>query len=193
MQSEKHKITVGRVMKLFNSEFPGKFDTSEQRVETWNYMLDGIDGEILLNAAMHLAAEPRQWPPSIGELRTLAISMAHGELAPPSASEAWERVLRKVQRRDVELTELDKSALARVGSIWDLRHSTMLQADRARFLEAYDAIVKKRDEKRNALPSVAKLVAKQAAMLQGSPQAILTAGTPVQGMDKGEAEKMEPR
>jgi hypothetical protein len=175
MQAEKHRITVSRVMKLFLAEYPGKFDMGEQRIETWVYMLEGIESEILLNAAMHLAAEPRQWPPSIGELRTLAISMSHGELTPPSASEAWERVLRKVQRKDVELTELDKAALKRVGSLWDLRHSTMIQADRARFLEAFDSIIKKRDEKRNALPSVQRVIEKQLSGVTEAKQ--LTGGT----------------
>jgi len=183
---DKSKGVVLRVMKLFNEEYPDRFKLSEQRRNVWEHLLEGFDPEVVLSAAMQLVSEARPHPPNIGIFRTMVVNMTHGEIDPPSASDAWGRVLQLLQGRDVCLTPLERAALKKVGTTHDLKVSNNTAADRAQFKKAFDDLVKRRHTERSMLPSVHKVLEARAPELPAPPSRALP------GPELGESEPVDP-
>lgn len=154
------ETTVKKIMALFNEEYPNKFVVSVERERLWVQLLRDCPSNAIEAAAYHLVSIREDWPPSVATVRITAIRILEGELSPPSASEAWEHVQLKIQNKNIELTDLEKLALKQTGSIFDLRHSSNQIADRSRFLQAFEACLKKRDEDWMTTPRVKQFVQK---------------------------------
>jgi len=176
MTSEKNVVL--RVMRLFNAEFPDRFKLNDERRRVWEHLLAGFDGDVVLAAAMHMVSERREHPPNIGAFRSLVVGMAHGEIAPPSSSEAWGHVLERLQGRDTPLTPLEAAALKKIGSIYDLKTSGNLAADRAQFKKAFEDLVRERDTERNMLPMVRGVLEARTPQLPAPPSRELPAPAP---------------
>lgn len=159
--------TVKRVMKLFNEEYHNKFDITESRKKFWENALADFDDEVILHAAYHLTTVSQSdWPPVIGQLRKQCVLMSLGQLQPPTGEEAWERVLEKVARKPVKLTDLEKKALAQTKTINDLRQSSNIEADRSRFMGALEKLVTKYIYDRQTLGEVKKFAASRVPQIE---------------------------
>lgn len=151
---------------------------TDERHSLWINLLDGINDEWVMGAALHIVSTRSDWPPDIALLRTTALSLAAGELAAPSGSEAWATILRLISCKSVPLTPREREALKATGSLYDLRRSSNATADRARFVAAYDRIAEREKKTREMLPGVAALNAKneQQSKLTAKPPAMALSG-----------------
>jgi hypothetical protein len=146
-------------MNIFNEEYPGKFLSSKSRKKVWLRMLGDYPSEVVYAAAYHLIAISPNWPPNVAKMRETIVGLMHGELDTPNGAEAWEKILLKIQDETaVQLTELEKKALAQTGTLYDLRRSENSAVDRARYINAFEALVKKQHLERTTLPEIKKLV-----------------------------------
>jgi hypothetical protein len=170
--------TIYRVMNMFAAEYPGKFVVDEDRHRLWSHLLSGCEEETILNAALHLVSIRKEWPPDIATMREQVYAFAHGELHRPSAEESWERIREKMLQYDqyidaddkrLELTENEKKALNQTSTIYDLRHSTNIAADRATYIRAYNGIVDRERNDRLTVPQVKDYVKRQEERLLPPP------------------------
>jgi hypothetical protein len=129
--------------------------TGAERDKLWMRMLDGIDDKAVEAAVEHILTMDREYPPTIGILRTKALEILSGELGALTGAEAWADVAEKISGRDVELSERQKQALKATGTIYDLKRSQNPSSDRARFILAYDSIVSRKKLERSMMPSAA--------------------------------------
>jgi hypothetical protein len=157
---------------------------SDVTKETWFLLLKDIDETSVLAAAMDLLAEPREWPPTPGQVRDRAIDIARGELNPISPTEAWERVCAFARRDHVELSAKEKRSLNVAGGTWAIKNASSIESARHIFLSHYKALCQ--DEKRRAvtMPAIARVANLTAPALPEKrttdvlPQSIVHRGTP---------------
>lgn len=165
---DRNSDTTGAItmaMRIFTEEYRDKFKISDNRVKIWQQMLRDFDSEAILGAAYHLVSTREDWPPDIATVRKTAAYISRGELSPPLASEAWEHLSLKIQNRPVKLTAMEKKAQQQTATLYELRHSSNSGADRRRFMEAFEGVLKRRDEQWLALPEVNQLIGRRAALL----------------------------
>ena len=132
-------------------------EMTEERVQLWMDLLDGVGDEVVQGAALHIISTRSDWPPDIALLRTTALSIANGELAALTGAESWGNILALISGNDVPLTARETQALKATGSMYDLKRSSSQAADRARYIDAYDALAKRSQQTRELLPAVATL------------------------------------
>jgi hypothetical protein len=149
---------VASIMALFNEEYPGKFTLSANRAELWNKLLSDIKPEVILAAATQLVGTD-EWPPPVARVRRKALEIQKGNLYALTGDDAWQHVLVKIQRPDdVELTDLEKSALKQTSTLFDLQRSTNIAADRATFVRVYNELARRERIEESTLPEVRQLV-----------------------------------
>jgi len=158
--------TIEKVMTLFSEEFPGKFVITDTRIDTWILMLRDFHPSTIQHAAYQLASE-LEWPPPIGKMRQTCALMEKGINKMPTGNEAWERVLRKIHHdQSFELNEREKKALKQTKSLADMRTSGNIDADRARYIEAFDKLIDKEMKERITLPEVKRFLVERRAELK---------------------------
>ena len=143
----------------FRLEYAG-FSATEERAELWSKMLAGIDDCYILAAVTDILTTRDGFPPTVATVRRRALELSRGELVPPSGVEAWEgvRAVLAGTANGIEPRTL-RAVRATAGSLADLRRSTSPAADRARFIEAFDAAVERERRERDAMPSVRAVAA----------------------------------
>lgn len=123
---------------------------TENRKAIWSKLLEEFDDEIVLMAALQIIAQGREWPPNIGDLRTMCVRMSHGEIEEPSATESWGRVFARATGGKEPLREIDRKILERLGmTVRTVAESTAVGVDRAHFMKAFDEYVRSRSIQRN--------------------------------------------
>lgn len=159
--------TVNESMNLLNLEYPTfQIDPEGKKLELWVLMLRDFKPSVIQHAVYHLISLGREFPPNIGQVRDQCAVMTHGELQDPVGAESWERIKQKMTGNpDLQLTELEKKALAQTSSIYDLKRSTNPTIDRAHYIKAFDHLVSKRHLDRQTLPEVKALVSKNTPAL----------------------------
>lgn len=153
------------VMEMFAAEYGDKFKMSDGRTRTWRQMLRGADSSSLLPAAYHLVSTRPDWPPDIATMRKAVYRISRGELKPMTGSESWERIMMKIQRKEVELTPAEKDALKQTASLYDLRRSQNPGIDRARYIQAFEGVQKRIEDDALVLPEVKKLLDRNTNLL----------------------------
>lgn len=168
---------VLRSMRMLNEEYPGKFSlgtvpvdkkgkpvegATPSRVKVWEHALAEFDDETVLAAALHLVTTRTEWPPDVAAMRSQCALFSNGELHAPSGAASWERILQKISKKEVDLSDMEKKALSQTKSVFDLRISKNIDADRARYIQAFDLLISKRNLEWVTLPEVKALVAKNA-------------------------------
>jgi hypothetical protein len=165
-----NKNTISEIMNLFVASYPGKFIVAKDdnghplTPRIWLLMLRDFDAGVVLHAAYHLATTHKTWPPDVATVRDQAARLAHGEKTAPTGSDSWERVLKRINPYDAEeessvtLSELEKQAVAQLGGLYHLAHSSNQAADRARYIKAFDDLIAKQQLDRVTLPEVQALV-----------------------------------
>jgi len=165
----KNKLEViARVFKMIQEEYGTKFDVGTEipeeettsKAKVWAHILREFEDETILSAALHLVSMSNDWPPTVAAMREQCICLADGELHNETGSEAWEQVVSKMHHEEVELSDDQRKALKQTGrTMYDLRQLTIpaLGADRARYIEAFDNLQKKKKLERVTLPEVKAL------------------------------------
>lgn len=150
------KSCVSMVVQMFTAEYP-KMTMTEERKQLWMQLLDGIGNEVIEGAALHILSTRSDWPPDIALLRCTALSIASGELAALTGAESWASILALISGKEVALTQRERTAMDSTGSLYDLKRSNNIAADRARYIDAYDALATRAKQTRELLPAVARL------------------------------------
>ena len=130
---------------------------SNERHLLWMEMLKGIGDDNITAAAMHILSTRSDWPPDVALLRCTALSISNGELAAKSGAESWATILTLISGVDTPLSMRERKALDATGSLYDLKRSSNAAADRARYIDAYDALADRAQRTREMLPAVAIL------------------------------------
>jgi hypothetical protein len=140
--------------------------------------LGDVDATAVLAAVQEFGNSDSQYPPSVGQIRTRAIQLAHGELHRPSGAEAWERVLNwnlktppagapswMTDGNPDYLTPNELAALKSIGGSSELsrREGRFL---RAQFIKRFEELVAKEQTERNATPAAKALVGQEVKRLK---------------------------
>lgn len=121
----------------------------------WCDLLKDLDIDVLKAAAIQHVATSK-WFPTISELRDGAFDIMNPRQQ--TAMEAWGEVVRQIRNvgswgKPKFEDPITGRLVSDIGWI-NLCHSEMLAADRARFIEAYDVIVKRERQETMELPMV---------------------------------------
>lgn len=153
--------TIEQVMKLLSMEYPQfKVDEEGERYELWILMVKDFTPEIIQHSVYHLLSLARPFPPSIGEVRRQCALLAKGELREPSGASSWGRIMEHMAKKKIQLSDLEKEALKKTKSVYDLRISSNIEADRARYIQVFDKLVEERTLEWCTLKEVKTLVDK---------------------------------
>lgn len=174
--------------------------TVEQMVRAYHRVLSDLDADLLNSVADHIMGTSTFFP-SAGEIRRAAFHLAEIGLGIPSAQDAWAEVSAMIRKGFWETDKgwwearppnaedwshpLVQKAVDAVGGWVALRTSENTVADRARFLQAYDAYVTRHREQERMLPSV-----RQAVEQLGNGERVPQLSGQVEQVVSGLAEKM---
>ena len=174
---------VGQMFRLLGEVWPREASAiSPTTIEVYGRVLADIPDDLLQAATVRVLSEATFWPkPS--ELRKAAIGLRWPDEL--SGAEAWGRVCAYIRKwpaggRFIGGTHIDPPALPgrvqravdAVGGMAYLRYSENAVADRARFVEVYDALARRETDHARMLPEVRQVVerltAGNAAQLEGA-------------------------
>jgi hypothetical protein len=130
--------TITRVLDAMVRAYPGRFEIVPGQKQIWLSLLSDLPADAVYGATTQLVAVSK-WPPSVADVRRLAVNLTRGRLAPPSPWEAWERVQRKVAGEEIELTGNEARALKIIGGTHTLRTSTAIAFERKSFCDAFES------------------------------------------------------
>jgi hypothetical protein len=147
---------IAKAIKTYYPSSPGLFPNMAA-VELWYTHLQDIPYQVCTLAVNQWVAT-NKWPPTIADLRESAMEVLSNEI--PDWSEAWEEVMKNIQRygfyRAVEgkeaLSDLTRKTVDRIGYI-RLCNSENITADRANFRDIYNSLAQ-RERKQSLLPAV---------------------------------------
>ena len=132
---------------------------------TWAESLLDIPDLYGFAAVKELCAS-RDWPPSVNQIREMALCLANGDVVPPSPWEAWERVLSGASfapgseesvNHYRSLSEMERRTVNLIGGAYEIRHTENQGVTRSNFVKAYGELVERDRRRRLALPSVKAL------------------------------------
>jgi len=134
------------------------FTVKQDMLEAYHAILGDLPSDLLKAAALQLASESRAFFPSAGELRSAAFELIERRDGVPSAPEAWGEVKAQIGAVGyVGSPEFSHALIAEAVRIigWrDLCISENQMSDRARFIQAYEALQKRRRTEVAMLPQV---------------------------------------
>lgn len=146
---------IAKAIKTYYPSSPGLFPNMAA-VELWYTHLQDIPYQVCTLAVNRWVAT-NKWPPTIADLRESAMEVLSNEI--PDWSEAWEEVMKNIQKygfyRAVEgkeaLTGITRQTVERIGYI-HLCNSENITADRANFRDIYNSLLA-REKKQAVLPA----------------------------------------
>lgn len=163
-----NEAEVLKVLAILGASYPN-FELRDDTGEVYCRLLADIPCDLLEAAAIQHIAENRFFP-SVAELRELADRIASYRDRRPTALEAWGEVIQQVHsigswRKPEFSSPLIARCVECIG--WHtICYSEMIAAERARFIEAYDELVKREREERRMLPEVRQLAALMASSVR---------------------------
>ena len=162
--------TINKVIAAMVSAYPGRFEVVKGMPGIWLSLLSDLPADTVYGAATQLVAVSK-WPPSIADVRRLAVNLEKGRLSAPNAFEAWERVQRKSAGDDIELTDNEKRALKVIGGMHTVKTSTAISFDRKSFCDAFDSFEQTELREAIALSEVKRLATHNAPPATALPPA----------------------
>lgn len=139
-----------------------RYTLTEATITAYHRILEDLPVELLDAAAAHLGAESTFFP-AAAELRKAAFALLEQAQAVPSAWDAWEEVMKSFgpcgrYRAPQWRHPLIGRAVDAIGGYVALCDSTNTPADRARFIQAYEALLRRAQDELRMLPRVRRLV-----------------------------------
>lgn len=146
---------IAKAIKTYYPSSPGLFPNMAA-VELWYTHLQDIPYQVCTLAVNQWVAV-NKWPPTIADLREAAMDVSTQEL--PEWSEAWETVIKNIQKYGFyranegkeALTGITRQTVERIGYI-HLCNSENITADRANFRDIYNSLLA-REKKQAILPA----------------------------------------
>lgn len=155
-------------------------DALQQTLHVYQQILADVPADVLeATALQHIASS--KFFPTVAELRTIAVTLAAPQF--PTPMEAWGEVVRARGRwcrydsnGNPPSPEYSHAIIARIvrdmGGMIYLQDSENETADRARFLEAYQTLVRREQEDAMLLPVVRDLAARLTAGRNGGQKSL---------------------
>ena len=170
MEFDEFKNLVKGMKAVYTIE---RFLPDPESIKIWYSLLKDIPYNVL-NAAIQKYMLSNKFPPTIADLRELAVSLQQGEL--PDWGDAWEEVTLAIRRYGSyragealdSLSPLARKAVQRLGYL-QLCSSENVAADRANFRMIYETLAE-REKKQAQLPEGLKQLIgqmQQGAMIEG--------------------------
>jgi hypothetical protein len=130
---------IFEVMGILSVEFGDRFRITKERVALWNRILGDVNPDDLRAAAVKLASDNEQYPPTVGQVRHQALRISGGALLDDNATAAWCRVMDYNSDRIEKsaLNESDLFALKHIGGTWEIKHSENHGILRSQFIQAW--------------------------------------------------------
>ena len=142
------------------SSAPGSKDALTSMAAVWLPLLSDIHPDVAAAAVQALAADGREFPPAVGQIRRRAVELASPSL--PGADEAWTEIQQGVQRYGLNAGPPAWSHPTITDTVqalgWrDLCLSTNPDTIRAHFLRLWPTIVNRAERDRFTPPAAAAL------------------------------------
>ena len=159
---------VAQIVAVISAAYPN-FKATEYTVEVYYRTLQDLPADLLKTAVLQTVSEPgRKFAPSIGEIRGAVVEINRSITCIPSDYEAWE-VVRMAFVDGLDESKIHPLVLQTIKLLgWrNLCMSTNQTADRARFLEAYNDLVDRKEKGDIALPEVRGYIEQRGGVLPG--------------------------
>jgi hypothetical protein len=154
------EIEILRVLKILGDVYPS-FQLSSSAIEIYVQLLADIPGEVLEQSSMEHISHSTFFP-SIAELRSAAFSIIEAAHPIPTAYEAWSEVQVLIQRiGHYNDPVFDNPLTAQVVKQLSWRYLCLSDnpvADRAHFIQAYQALVERERNSGHRLPMVREFI-----------------------------------
>lgn len=142
---------------------------TEATITAYHRVLEDIEEPLLDRAALHLGSTNAFFP-AASELRAAAFELVDAASGIPDAFTAWGEVMKSFgpygRYRVPEWTHpLIKESVDAIGGYLNLCNSDNATADRARFIQAYETLARRRTRNERMLPPVRAIVAELAREL----------------------------
>lgn len=137
----------------------------------WRNMLADFDAKTIEAATLQIMATHKNaynWAPDIATVSEQCLNIQTGMLSTPTGYDAWERVMDKVNRKDIELTDPENQALKQTGlTIGEIRtvNLSSIPTIRSQFVSAFDRLINKQLVDALTPKSVKQLIAQNAPQL----------------------------
>jgi hypothetical protein len=170
------EIEILRVLKILGDVY-SSYHLSSSAVEVYVRLLADIPGEVMERAALEHIGHSKYFP-AIAELRTAAFDILEAITPLPSDYEAWGEVQAEIRRvGHVQPPEFSHELIAQAVDLLGWRYLCLSEnpvADRAHFVQAYQALRegRRRDTRR------LKMVSDFIAALQASKTPLLSERQP---------------
>lgn len=152
------------LMKWLEAAFP-RWEPRPETHEVYYQVLGDLSLELLKAAVQQYASGDTPWPPSAGQLRALAFGLLERQASIPSSGEAWAEALRHINYYEPPQVEdfshpLIKDALDAIGGnrVLCMTEVNMLHTARARFIQAYEALLARERAMARMLPQVREVM-----------------------------------
>jgi len=158
------KTEFAKILSVLAAAFP-RFTLTPATIDAYYAILGDLDVDLLKAATLHYGALDTPWFPSAGQLRAVAFDLLERKQGVPSALEAWSEALKKINyykppQRDDFSSPLVYDALQAIGGNRVLCETTSetLPSARARFCQAYEALLQRARMETRMLPEVQKAI-----------------------------------
>ena len=153
-----NELEFGKALAVLEDAYP-RYTLEPRVVRTWYAILGDLEPDLLKAAVLQIVSEGRPFLPAPGEVRQCAFDLLDRQSDVPTAWNAWAEVSRRFgthgHSRLPEFSHpLIKRAVDSVGGWREICMSTNAVADRARFVQAYEALAKRERAQVRMLPAV---------------------------------------
>ena len=162
-EDDMDELEFGKALAVLEDAYP-RYTLEPRVVRTWYAILGDLDADLLKAAVLQIASENRPFLPAPGEVRQCAFNLVDQQSGVPTAWDAWAEVTRRfgTHSDDRSLPDfshpLIRQAVDAVGGWRVLCMSTNAVADRARFVQAYEAMAKRERTQSRMLPQVREVL-----------------------------------
>jgi len=152
---------VAKVMGVLAALYP-RYTRTKATITAYHVVLGDIPADLLDRAALHVGSQNTFFP-AAAELRAAAFELMERAHGVPGAWEAWAEVCKSFgpcgRWRSPQWTHpLIGQAVDAIGGYIALCDSENATADRARFVQAYDALLARAQKDARMLPEVRQMV-----------------------------------
>lgn len=151
-----------KVMQFLNNAYP-RFTLEPETIEVYYQILSDLPLDLVKAAILQLITEDSPWCPAVGQIRSCVFDLLDRESGVPTAWDAWAEVCKRIgDTGHVCIPEfshlLIKQAVDGVGGWRELCMSENAIADRARFVQAYEALARRERIQSRMLPQVREVL-----------------------------------
>lgn len=157
---------IDKIFVYLSLAFPA-FQAKPETVDVYADLLSDLDTETLMTAARHVATTNKFFP-SVSEIRGAAFELVARANGAPAAADAWDEVMREMQRvaghygTPCFSHAIIQRAIDGLGGWTRVCMSEEYMADRAHFLRIYDDLLRREEADARMLPEVRLLIHKLA-------------------------------